>query len=262
MQASILPDYGGMMAKLTYRGKEIISFNQDKVHLSALLSGGNPILFPFAGQTAEDIYQVGGKNYYMPFHGLVKEAAFGVGEVCLGKAVMWVESNAVTYKENYPFHWRLEICYELFDKQIRCTAKVINYSDKRLFHSFGWHPFFVASKKEEFALTVNMAKYIDWETGKSYQSPKIVDCTKGSDLVFTERTEGELKIRNEADGYEALIETPKAYKALVICSTFDKRVCVEPWIGPPDAAHQEEYLEYVDVGDIGEYPMTISLKEV
>lgn len=262
IQASILPDYGGMMARLTYKGRKIISFYPDKVHLSAVLSCGSPILFPFAGRTAGDTYRVGEKDYHMPFHGLVKEAAFGVGEVCFDRVVLWIESSAVSREENYPFDWKLEISYKLLDEQIQCTARVMNRSKEKLFHSFGWHPFFVASRKEEFALTVNMTEYMDWKTGESYRSPSLMDCTKSSDFVFTGRTDKELKIQNTADGYEALIETSDAYKALVVCSTFDRRVCVEPWIGPPDSVHQAEYLEYVDLGAVREYPMTISLKEV
>lgn len=262
MKALILPDYGGMMARLIFRDKEIISYHEDKVHLSAVLSCGNPILFPFAGRTAGDCYQIDGREYYMPFHGLVKEAAFGVREVTGSRAVLWIDNSAANRSQHYPFDCRLEITYELAANQVRCSARVINRSNQRLVHSFGWHPFFKATDKAAFGLNVNMSEYMDWETGKQYRSPGCMDCKKTADYVFTGRKEGNLKISNPADGYEALIETSPAYKSLVVCTAFAERVCVEPWIGPPDAVHQEGYPEYVNPGDYREYPMTITLKEV
>lgn len=250
------------MAKLIYHGREIISFHEDKIHLSVVMCCGNPILFPFAGRTENDTYEVDGKAYSMPFHGLVKEAAFAVKEIGPNKATLWIENSGTNKADHYPYDCRLEITYELLDDEVRLIPRVCNNSDRELVHSFGWHPFFVASEKEAFKLHVNMTEYQDWVTGKVYENPKTVDCTRDIDCVFTGRTKDSLTIRNEADGYEAVLEMDPAYKTVVVCSVFEKRVCVEPWIGPPDAVHKEGCPEYVPAKSFREYPMSIKLQEV
>ena len=70
--AEVLPDYGGMLTRLNYHGKDVIFFDEDMLHKSNVLAGGCPVLFPFPSRTKNDTYTLNGKAYTMPFHGLVK----------------------------------------------------------------------------------------------------------------------------------------------------------------------------------------------
>ena len=85
-----LPDYGGMLTRLRYHGKEIIFFDEAVLHQSNILAGGCPVLFPFPSRTAGDSYRLGEKTYSMPFHGLVKSAQFGVQETAENSVTLYI----------------------------------------------------------------------------------------------------------------------------------------------------------------------------
>ena len=262
IQAEVFPEYGGMLGKLTFKGKPVISSLTDRLHLSAVLAEGAPVLFPFAGKTKNDSYLYHGRDYYMPFHGLVKESAFAVRSIQKHQVVLWREISPSEEEENYPWKCCLEMIYRINNDSIDCIAQITNNSRDVLYHSFGWHPFFVASDKDRFFINYNMCECLDWETGKVLSDFSSVNLSAGVDLVFSKRTDSQLEFRSEADGYKVIMETPECFKSLVVCSTFDKKVCVEPWISGPDSVHRQEELAQVPSVQTRDYSITLHLEEI
>ena len=58
----VYPEYGGMLGRLTLKGRDIFALDEEKLMLSPLLGGGNPVLFPFPGKTAADKYFLNDKQ--------------------------------------------------------------------------------------------------------------------------------------------------------------------------------------------------------
>lgn len=259
LSAAVLPDYGGMMTELEYRGRHILYFDEGKVHTANVLAGGCPVLFPFASRTAGDSYALNGVRYSMPFHGLVKNACFGIQDVSENSVSLFVTNNEASRKENYPFDFRLVVTYRVEGDSAEFIADVRNESDSPMPHYFGWHHYFTASDKKSFRLKANMRKYIDYTDGKTYDNTNAQDLMVRTDYVFFEKTGGETEIVSPGDGYRALIQTDGAFEALVVNTCFDKTVTVEPWLGLPDSINLDQYVQWVDPGKCERYGLRIKL---
>lgn len=256
----VYPEYGGMLGRLTLNGREIFSLDEGRLPLSPLLAGGNPVLFPFPGKTENDTYTLYGRQYFMPFHGLVTNAAFLLEEVQPDRAVLSIR-NSPTWKESaYPFDFSLKLVYEMAKSGVVLSAVVSNLSEEPMPHCFGWHCYFTASDKAAIDLNIPMQQYIDYTDGKVKQD-KRPDLCIPTDYVFFGREGSHTVIENRADGYRADITMEDVFNVVTVCTRFDKKICVEPWIGLPDSANTGRCLQYVPAHETHTYQMEISLKE-
>ena len=257
--ADVLPDYGGMMTRLSYKGIDILYFDEGKVHTANVLAGGCPVLFPFASRTAGDSYTLNGKKYSMPFHGLVKCASFGVEDISQNSVSLFITNNEASKKENYPFDFRLVVTYRLEGDTAEFIAEVHNESDMPMPHYFGWHHYFMAKDKKAFRVNANMRKYIDYTDGKTYDNHNDQNLMIRTDYVLFDKTDNETEIISPGDGYRALIHTDEAFEVLVVCTYFDRTVTVEPWLGLPDSIHLNRYVQWIDPGEVKRYGLRIKL---
>ena len=261
ISAVILPDYGGMMAQLHLGGKDIFYLNAEYVTLSPILAGGCPVLFPFSGSTKDDFYEIGGKAYTMPVHGLVKNASFAVSQMSESHVKLYATNSEAQKDANYPFDFCLELDYSVNEDGVTLAATVRNKSNAPMPHTFGWHPYFVATDKAEFLLRLPMEKYHDYIADTIYASGGQPDVAATVDNVYYSRTEGDITIINPADGYKAVIQMDEAYQVVTVWSTPDAFVCVEPWLGMPDAINSGRYLRWVPPGISETYAINIRLEE-
>lgn len=261
LSATVLPDYGGMLAKLFYRDTPVFHLDGDMLPNSNVLAGGNPILFPFPSRTADDAYELDGTRYSMPFHGLVKYSQFGVGEVKKDSVTLYVESSEVSKKENYPFDYRLEVTYSLRQNSAYFTSTIHNLSATPLPHYFGWHPYFTATDKARFVLRPQMERYTDYADGKAWPNTGSADLTKPGNYIYEGRTGTQTEIENPADGYRARILTDDSFDVLVVCTSFDGTVCVEPWMGLPNSINSGKYVRWVQPGESVSNEMVIEVSQ-
>lgn len=256
--AEILPDYGGMLTRLNYHGKEIIFFDEEMLHQSNVLAGGCPVLFPFPSRTQNDEYQIDNVIYSMPFHGLVKCSPFGVDNITDNSVTLFITNNEASKKDNFPFDFKLNVTYRVCGDTATFSTTVHNCSDKPMPHYFGWHHYFTASDKTNFEIVTNMKKYINYIDGKQYSNEKI-DLTQIGDYVFWDKTGNTTEIINPADGYKAIMSTDDSYEAMVICTLFDGRITVEPWLGLPNSININKYVKWVAPHQSETYNVTIQL---
>lgn len=260
--AEVLPDYGGMLTRLNYHGKDVIFFDEDMLHKSNVLAGGCPVLFPFPSRTKNDTYTLNGKAYTMPFHGLVKCSSFGVVETKKNSTTLYITNNEASQSENYPFDFRLEVTYTLKNDTVEFLAAIANRSSEPMPHYFGWHHYFTASDKAEFQLDTDMGRYVNYLDGKEYENNIPLDLTREGDYVFYEKTGNKTEIINKADGYHATIETDNSYESLVVCTLFDGRVTAEPWLGLPDSISTGKYVKWIKPGSRETYSLRIELSDL
>jgi len=254
LSAAVYPDYGGMLGRLNLGGFEVLHLNEARLPEGAVLAGGNPVLFPFPSRTASDRYELDGKSYRMPFHGLVRDSAFGVEEVTASGAALVRTGCREWMRDCYPFDFELRLEYHLEDGRLRLTARVANHSGRPMPHAFGWHPYFVTTDKARARLSANMGRCERWdEAGKAPIPPSAIDLDRPADYVLSGRTGDVAELVSPADGYGARIRSSDAFRALVACAKFPGATCVEPWMGLPNAINTRENLQWVAPGEEARY---------
>jgi aldose 1-epimerase len=182
----------------------------------------------------------------MPFHGLVRDSAFGVDEVTSDRVTLLRTSCREWRRDCYPFDFALRLTYALEGGALHLTVTLSNHEDQPMPHAFGWHPYFVTTDKARARLKPNMARCERWdEEGKVATPTADIDLNHPADYVFSSRDGNEAEIISPTDGYAARIRSNDAFRALVVCSKFPGTTCVEPWMGLPNAANTRENLQFV-----------------
>jgi len=264
ISATILPEYGGMIVNLRINDKDIFYLNDELVELCPILAGGCPVLFPFSGSIVDDSYTIDGKTYAMPAHGLVKNASFAISQTSKSHIKLYATNSEAQKDANYPYDFRLELDYTVSDAGVTLAATVCNESKVPMPHTFGWHPYFTATDKARFSLQLPMREYISYTTDANvaYVSdgqPNVVDPI---DNVYYNRTEGDVITLNPADGYKVTMQMDKAYEVTTVWATPDDFVCVEPWLGVPNAINDGKYLRWVPPGTSEIYSIKMLLEEL
>ena len=109
-------------------------------------SGQAPVLFPICGSVRNGQVQYhlkdGVKTGQLPRQGLIRKREFALKEQTDHRLVFEITSNDESL-QNYPYHFRVEIAYELKGKEITITYRVQNLeSDQVMPYFIGGHPAF------------------------------------------------------------------------------------------------------------------------
>jgi galactose mutarotase-like enzyme len=260
IKAEILPDYGGMVVRLQVDGHDVLYFDETGITDSPLTSGGIPVLFPFAGKTKNDTYEIGGKKFYMPMHGLVKNRSFAIKDLSGSSITLWIKEDETILSRNYPFFHTLEITYQIKKDTLVITARVENHSQQPMPHAIGWHPYFKASDGKQIKLTHYMEIHYDYVHLKDFEAPESIELNKDWDDVFCQPQRGEYSLVNTLDGYKVRCIMDKAYRTIVVYTGKPGSVCVEPWCGIPDSIHNGRMLEWIPAGKSKDYVLKFQLK--
>ena len=184
LTAEVLPDYGGMIARLRVGGRDVLFLDESLLVASPFLAGGIPILFPFAGKTKHDTYEIEGKKYIMPMHGLVKNRTFAVKGQSECAVTLWVNADDAILSRNYPFFHTLEISYQMIMDALIITAHIENQSLQPMPHAIGWHPYFKVSYRKQTQFIHQMAIHYDYVHEKDLKAPEYIELDKDWDDVF------------------------------------------------------------------------------
>lgn len=262
LSVEICPLHGGMVSQIHLQGKPILHIDPGKLETAPMAAGGMPLLFPFPSKTKDDCYRMEDEIYYMPMHGLVKNAAFAVKEVSSDSATLWIESNPAWLQQCYPFDFRLEVTYRVSGSTLHTTVSVTNRSQKSMPHYLGWHPFFLSSDKKNISMTHSMAVHYDYTACVDHPAEGPLDLSTWLDDVFHSPAHHSFRLTNPADGYEADCSFSDAFDAMVVCSWVDNSMCAEPWCGIPDGINQNRFLQWIAPGCTEDYHMDISLRSL
>jgi galactose mutarotase-like enzyme len=107
----------------------------------AYWKGRAPLLFPMVGRAAGDCIRVNGAATPLPQHGFARVSRFERIEATATRCRMRLQSGQATLS-SYPFHFRLDVVFELEGFSVRITATVRNEGQGSLPCSFGFHPAF------------------------------------------------------------------------------------------------------------------------
>ena len=96
-------------------------------------------LFPYIGRMWEGSYTYHGQIYHMDIHGFAKDTEFKLEKNSSTELSFVMEDSEVTLAQ-YPFHFSMEVKYQLDGKKLHVEYKVENKDKKTMYFGAGGHP--------------------------------------------------------------------------------------------------------------------------
>lgn len=233
-------------------------------------AGQAPVLFPICGSVRNGQVQyhlkAGVKTGQLPRHGLIRKREFQLKEHTPNRLVFAITSNPESLR-NYPFHFRVEIAYELKGKEITITYRVQNLeSDQVMPYFIGGHPAFrcpllADEDYEDYELIFE--KEESCSVPLLFTETGLVDRLQRMPFLDHSRS---LPLRHELFEKDAIILDQLASKSvqllskksgkglefsfadfenLVLWSTNNKGpfIALEPWTGLPTSDEEGDFFE-------------------
>lgn len=253
-------DMGAEMQSVIKDGKEYL-WNGDEKYWPER----SPLLFPYVGRFTEGKYLLNGTEYEMDIHGFARKLPYALVEQTENTLVFELHDNADTFKM-YPYHFELQVGYELVEKTIKITYKVLNLSDERMYFGIGGHPGFALPFDEglDFA-----DYYLEFE-GKSF--PTRVGHTEtcflsGTDEAFPLKEDQCLPLAHNMFDDDAIVlknmsdtvtlKSDKGDRSVTVSypdlpylglwhapKTEAPYICIEPWTSLPSRQDVVEEFRY------------------
>lgn len=144
---AVLSDTGAELRSVKKDGGEYL-WNGD----AAYWPERSPVLFPYVGRFTDGKYLLNGRELEMGIHGFARKLPF---------AVVYQEEDGITFelRDNgetfrmYPYHFILQISYELQENEIIITYRVSNGSRETMYFGIGGHPGFRVPLDEGLAFS-------------------------------------------------------------------------------------------------------------
>ena len=231
-----------------------------------------PVPFPIVGALKDNSYRYEGQTYLMGQHGFARDMDFTLTDQTEDKLEFTLFDNEETY-EKYPFHFQLQIIYEVFQNQCRVTWKVKNMDDKTMYFQIGGHPAFACPCeggmiRDDYSVRAGESPLLEvafLENGllsneKELHSNEFVleeDTFARDAFILQNETIGRLELVNHLSN-QVKVRVSADVPAWGIWSTADKKapfVCLEPWYGRCDKEDFEgelserEYMQSLESGE-------------
>lgn len=163
-------------------------------------SYASSILFPFVSRIQEGRYIFKDTAYQFhcndadknALHGLVYNKKFEVVNITEGSKFCSVilEYNEVKESAGFPYTYKIQLTYTLFEKEMSLSVKVENTDIKAFPFTLGWHPYFLSDdlsnstlkfksdKKIEFDENLITKRVLDFKSEKEFkiEDKQLDDC--------------------------------------------------------------------------------------
>jgi galactose mutarotase-like enzyme len=247
----------------------------------ASVRGGNPILFPFSGRSydrgeihhwrAED-----GVRRPMPMHGLARQGQFRTTRLDEGGFSAQFIPDAAA-KEAYPYDYEFVVSYRFDAAAVFVELQLTNHGPTPIPWSAGHHFYFTlpwspGRTRADYLIETSATKFLQRDDqGLLRDGPRVgqrerLDNKNLVDLVHTGLRRDILGVTEAATGTRLLFRTSMAGSSsrdlAVVTWTQDEKspfYCIEPWMGPPNAAETKVGLHNVAPGQTQKFYVEISL---
>ena len=244
--------------------------------------GGNPILFPFNARTFDrgDIHfwrDAAGVRHPMPMHGFARQGRFELASCDeRGFAATYVPDDEA--RACYPFEYEFTVVYRFAPLGLACEFVLKNLGRQPIPWSAGHHFYFTVPWTEghtraNYAIRIpatrrqkqdGAGQLIDGPALKLEEplaNPALVDTfhlgLKSNAVVFGPvGAPGEVTVRNGT----AKVPPPEATFVTWTASEDAPYYCVEPWMGPANAAEHKLGLHWVAPGATQSFVVEIAVK--
>lgn len=245
--------------------------------------GGNPILFPFNARTYDrgDIHfwrAADGVRRPMPMHGLARQGAFKITDAdANGFTTLFLPDDAA--REAYPYEYEFTVRYRFESLGLICELALHNRDTVPIPWSAGHHFYFTlpwseGMKRSDYAIRIPASERCrqNFADGSLTAGPKLnaVESLSNPDLidtlhlglrqntvVFGERGhDGDVVMTIGAEK----VPPPDATLVTWTQAPDAPFFCVEPWMGPPNAAEHKRGLHHVEPGLTETFTVAVRVK--
>lgn len=220
--------------------------------------GQSPVLFPIIGRVLDDKYYLDGKEYTMPKHGLFRKRKAQFVEQTTNTLVFRESADEETLKI-FPFDFEVFVIFELIDKLLKVTHKIINNGNDTMYFSIGGHPGFnckigdyLLFEKNETLDTIE----IDTEclrTGKTIpvldENNKIVitkDIFNNDALIFNGMKSKTITLASDEHNRKVIFDYSDCSYLGIWAKPGAPYVCIEPWWGVNDSHERKDDISKKD----------------
>jgi galactose mutarotase-like enzyme len=248
----------------------------------AKVRGGNPILFPFNARTFDrgDIHfwrAADGVRRPMPMHGIARQGTFKVTRLdARGFVAQFLPGEEA--RAAYPFDYDFTVTYRFDPLGLSCEFALTNFGTAPLPWSAGHHFYFTlpwneGTTRADYAIRIPAAKRLRQDgTGgliagphlnleESIANKALLDSLhtnlRNNEVVFGEKG-------RPGDVVMHLGTAPVPHPdATFVTWTFNDEspfFCVEPWMGPPNAAEHKVGLHFVAPGETGKFAVSVAIR--
>ncbi len=250
----------------------------------AKVRGGNPILFPFNGRCFDhgEIFfwrAADGVKRAIPLHGLARQGDFKVTQIdARGFTARFMPGDEA--RAAYPFDYEFTVTYRFEPFGLTCEFALLNLGKEPLPWSAGHHFYFTVpwsegTKRGDYLIRIPATKRLkqDPKTGQLIPGPTtlmpeenlankdLIDtfhtALRSNEVVFGEKGKpGDVIVRLGAN------KVPPPEATFVTWSLADDSpfYCVEPWMGPANAAEHKVGLHLVAPGATEKFTVSVAVK--
>ena len=246
-------------------GAELTSFVSKDSNIEYLWQGNpdvwygqSPVLFPIIGRVLDDKYYYNEKEYTMPKHGLFRKREAVLVETTANTMTFMEKADEETLAI-FPFDFEVYVIFELIEKTLKVTHKIINKSDKTMYFSIGGHPGFnceigdyLLFDKNETLDTIE----IDTEclrTGKTIpvleNDNKVVitkDIFNNDALIFSGMNSEKITLASDNHSRKVIFDYSDCSYLGIWAKPGAPYVCIEPWWGVNDSHERKNDISKKD----------------
>ena len=248
----------------------------------AKVRGGNPLLFPFNGRCFDqgEIFfwrAADGVRRPMPIHGIARQGEFKVLRLdARGFVAQFIPGEEA--RASYPFDYEFVVTYRFEPFGLSCEYSLKNLGGVPLPWSAGHHFYFTlpwseGTKRSDYLIRIPARKQLrqdaagnlipgpKLETEENLGNKALIDTfhtqLRGNEVVFGEKGRGgDVRVQL---GTEA-VPPPDATFVTWTLADDSPFYCVEPWMGPANAAGHKTGLSLVAPGETQKFSVSVNVK--
>lgn len=249
----------------------------------AKVRGGNPILFPFSGRSFDrgEIFHwraADGVRRPIPIHGIARQGEFKVTHLdARGFTALFVPGDEA--RATYPYDYEFSVTYRFEPLGLTCEFALTNLGKEPLPWSAGHHFYFTVpwsegTRRGDYMIRIPATKRLkqDFSNGQfvpgptlateeNLANPALVDTVhtglRSSEVVFGEKGRpGDVIVRLGQDK----VPPPDSCFVTWTMAEDSPFYCVEPWMGPANAAEHKIGLSYVAPRETQKFSVSVAVK--
>lgn len=248
----------------------------------AKVRGGNPVLFPFNGRCFDrgEIFfwrAADGVRRAIPIHGIARQGEFKVTQLdARGFTAQFLPGDEA--RAAYPFDYEFTVTYRFEPVGLACEYSLTNRGSTPLPWSAGHHFYFTlpwseGTKRGDYTIRIPATKRLRQDTtgalvaGPALQpeenlaNPALIDvfhtALRGREVVFGEKGRPGAVIVGL--GTEK-VPPPEATFVTWTLADDSPFYCVEPWMGPANAAEHKVGLHLVPPGATQKFSVSVHVR--
>jgi galactose mutarotase-like enzyme len=245
--------------------------------------GGNPILFPFNARTFDrgDIYfwrAADGVRRPMPMHGLARQGDFKVTHLdARGFTAQFIPGEEA--RHSYPYDYEFSVTYRFEPLGLTCELTLKNLGKEPLPWSAGHHFYFTVpwtpeSKRSDYLIRIPATQRLRQDPangqlipGPALQPEELLSNPELIDAIHTGLRSNEVAFGEKGRPGDIIMQhgtsrvpPPDATFVTWSESADAPYYCVEPWMGPPNAAEHKTGLHWVQPGQTQSFVVAVKIR--